>query len=313
MSVIALAGIAVVLVPIVLLLTFAGCTPFTSAEPSPPPPPPTPSPPAPPPPTPTAPPNAPEKYHNLVLAGTELISYWQLDEAATVSQAVDAAPVPKNAGNYVGPHPTAAGVLQLGPDADDTAPVFDGTASHIDVPYDTVMNPVSNTNFSAEAWIRPDPAATGRQVVVGSYRVNATGAIDRGFALEVEGGATPTVRARTAPDGLAEAPLPPAVSGWYHVVMTYQASAKTLRLYVNIASSLQPRATDTAAGYTANRKVAPTDIAPSLRIGAGQKEPLSSSTPPALFFKGRIDNVAVYRGLVTAADIKTHFDAARKA
>ena len=98
--------------------------------------------------------------------------------------------------------------------------------------------------------------------------------------------------------------MPPAVGGWYHVVMTYQASAKTLRLYVNIATSLQPRATDTTAGYTANRQVMAADIAPSLRIGAGQVEPLSGGTPPGLFFKGRIDNVALYRGLVTAADIR---------
>jgi len=309
-------GVAGVLVPIVLLLSFAGCTSFgagsaSEAPPKPPEPPPTP-PPTPPPPTPPAPPDDPAKYHSLVLTGTELISYWKLDEPVSSTRAEDSAPLPKNPGDYVGPRANAAGVLQLGPDADDTSASFDGTTNHVEVIHETLMNPVSNTNFSVEAWIHPDTTATGRQVVVGSYRVNATSAVDRGFLLEIEGGATPRVRARTAPDGLVEAPLPPSVGGWYHVVMTYQATAKTLRLYVNIADSLQPRATDTTANYTANRKVAATDVAPPLRIGAGQRQPLATNTPPAFFFTGRIDNVALYRGLMTAVEIKSHFDGARQ-
>ena len=312
MSIAALAAIAAVLIPIVLLLSFAGCgVTLTAPEypdeegpkvEDPPTLPPIP-----------APPDAPDKYHNLVLTGTELISYWKLDEPAGASQAVDSAPLPKNPGIYADPHATAAGVLQLGPDADDTAPVFDGVASLVEVAHETLMNPVSNTNFSVEAWIRPTPGAAGRQVVVGSYRVDTTGKIDRGFVLEIEGGAAPKARARTAPNGLAEAPLPPSVDGWFHIAATYQASAKTLRLYVNVPDNLQPRATDTTASYVANRRVAATDVAPPLRIGAGQKEPLAAGTPAALFFNGRIDNVALYRGLLTAAEIKSHFDAARKA
>ena len=45
----------------------------------------------------------------------------------------------------------ANGVLRLGPDATDQATAFDGTTGFVNVPYETVMNPVSNTNFSDEA------------------------------------------------------------------------------------------------------------------------------------------------------------------
>ena len=317
MSVELVLAVAAVLVPIVLLLSFAGCASFTAAE-SPPKPqagPPLVVEPAQPPtgPPPTAQPNAPEKYHSMVLGGTELIAYWKLDEVASVSAAEDSNPGVKYQGTYVGPHAVGAGVLRLGPDADDAAALFDGAASHVEVPYQTLLNPASNTNFSVEAWIAPDAAATaaGRHVIVGSYRLTAAGLLERGFVLELVGGATPLLRGRVAPNGLVETALPPSVGGWYHVVMTYQAAATTLRLYVNIATSLQPRATDATANFTANRKTTPADTAPALRIGAGQVEPPTAATPAGLFFAGRTDNVALYRGLVTASQIRARFEAAQ--
>jgi hypothetical protein len=301
-------AVAAVLVPIVLLLSFAGCAAFTAAEDvgtvegpplkaGPPPPPPTPP-----------PPNNPAKYNGLVLdTKLDLISYWPLAEASSTSAAEDAADLPKNHGSYVGPHSIDDGVLRLGPDADDTAPRFDGVAGHVEVAYDTLLNPASNSDFSVEAWIKPsDAAAARRQVIVSSYRLTAAGAIDRGFIVELLGGATPRIRARTAPDGSIDSALPAAVSGWYHVVLTYQASTKTLRLYINLQ---QPAAK--TGGYTANRRVAPADVAPPLRIGAGQVEPPTAATPPGLFFAGSIDNVALYRGVLSAAEIQSHFDAAR--
>lgn len=312
--------VAVVIAPIVLLLSFAGCgfdgvaTGTAPDAEKPPPPPAPPEPPAGPvtPPgnteVPVVPPN-PAKYHDLVLKGaTELIAYWKLDDTVANAAALDSGPSPLNPGIYRGGVSAADGVLRLGPDPADRATSFDGATAFINVAYDTLMNPVSNTNFSLEAWILPDPTATGRQVVAGSYRVNASSAIDRGFALELIGGATPRVRVRTAPDGQAEAPLTGGVSGWHHVVLTYEATAKRLRLYVNGTSPAG--AVDAPAAYTANRQVAPTDVATPLRIGAGQREPFDQTSPPALFFRGRIDQVALYRGALPATAIAAHFAAA---
>lgn len=314
MSVEVFLAVAAVLLPIVLLLSFAGCASFTEGEAPPKPPEPAPpdTTPVPPPPPPPVLPNAPEKYHSLVLGGgAELIAYWQLGEAASVSAAEDSNPGVKYHGTYIGPHAVGPGALGLGPDADDTAALFDGAATHVEVPYQTLLNPASNTNFTVEAWIAPDATTTaaGRHVVVGSHRLTGTGALERGFVLELVGGTIPVLRGRVAPNGLVETPLPQSVGGWYHVVMTYQAAATTLRLYVNIATSLQPRGADATANFTANRKTTPADTAPPLRIGAGQIEPPTPATPPSQFFAGRIDNVALYRGLVTASQIRAHFDA----
>jgi hypothetical protein len=258
------------------------------------------------PPPPPPPPDNPAKYNGLVL-GTKLdvISYWPLAESASTSAAEDTADLPKNHGSYVGQHVVDDGVLRLGPDADDTAPRFDGAASHVEVAYGALLNPPSNSDFSVEAWIKPTDAAAGRrQVIVGSYRVTTTGGIDRGFVVELLGGATPRVRARTAPDGSIEMALPAAVDGWYHVVFTYQAAAKTLNLYLNLK---QP--TSKTGNYTANQVAG--GSGPPLRIGAGQVEPPTAATPPSLFFAGSVDNVALYRGVLTPAEIKSHFDAAR--
>jgi hypothetical protein len=134
--------------------------------------------------------------------------------------------------------------------------------------------------------------------------VTATGTIDRGFIVELLGGATPRVRARTAPDGSIEMALPAAVSGWYHVAFTYQAAAKSLNLHVNLK---QPASK--TGSYTANQVAG--GSGPPLRIGAGQVEPPTAATPPGLFFAGSIDNVALYRGVLTPAEIKAHYDAAR--
>lgn len=317
MSAAAFVAVAVVILPIVLLLGFAGCGLDTVGTKLPDDPPPKPAdPPAqPPPPVVTEPPPGtevpvvqpdPNRYHRLVTEGpTELIAYWKLEDTAVNAACADSGPPPLNAGIYRGGVAIADGVLRHGPGPLDNATAFDGSTGFVNVAYDTVMNPVSNTNFSLEAWILPT-AAGGRQVVAGSYRVNAASAIDRGFVLEVIGGPTPRVRARTAPSGSAEAPLAGGVGGWHHVVMTYEGAATRLRLYVNGAL----RATDAAAAYVANRQSAPTDVVTPCRIGAGQREPFDPASPAALFFSGRIDQVALYRGALSANAIADHFVAA---
>ena len=311
-----LAAVAAVLVPIVVLLSFAGCgfdgvaTGTADAPPKPPDaptPPPATAPPAGPPAGPPA--TTPVNYHDLVLKGpTEVIAYWKLGDTVVGGAAADSGPDPKNPGIYRGGVALANGVLRLGPDATDQATAFDGATGFVNVPYNTVMNPVSNTNFSVEAWIKPDALASARSVVVGSYRVSAAGTIDRGFVIEYLAGPTPKVRARTAPDGFAEITLPFEGTGWNHIVLTYDGAAKRLRLY---ADGLSPAtAVDNAASYTANRQAIPTDIATPLRIAAGHKEPFEAATPAALFFRGTIDQVVLYRGILTPAIVKQHFSAA---
>jgi hypothetical protein len=319
MSAPALVAVAVVVLPIVLLLAFSGCgldtvgtklpdEPLPERQPDPPPPPVVTEPPPGGTEVPVVQPD-PNRYHKLVTEGpAELIAYWKLEDTAVNAKCADSGPAPVNDGIYRGGVVIADGVLRNGPGPLDNATAFNGSTGFVNVAHDVLMNPVSNTNFSLEAWILPTATATatGRRAIAGSYRVDAAGAIDRGFVLELIGGATPRVRARTAPSGVAEAPLAGGVGGWHHVVMTYEGSATRLRLYVN--GTL--RATDASAGYVANRQSSPTDVVTPLRIAAGQREPFDPASPAALFFAGRIDQVALYRAALTATAVADHFAAA---
>ena len=164
-----LAAVAAVLVPIVVLLSFAGCgfdgvATGTADAPPKPPDAPTPPPATPPPAGPPAGPPAttPVNYHDLVLKGpTEVIAYWKLGDTVVGGAAADGGPDPKNPGIYRGGVALANGVLRLGPDATDQATAFDGATGFVNVPYNTVMNPVSNTNFSVEACDRTGHAGAG--------------------------------------------------------------------------------------------------------------------------------------------------------
>jgi hypothetical protein len=248
----------------------------------------------------------PNRYHNLVLNGpTELIAYWKLEDTAVNGTAADSGPL-KRAGIYRGGVKSADGVLRNGPGPADLATEVDGTG-RVDVAYAATLNPVSNTDFSLEAWIRPVLPVTGRRVIAGSYRVGAAaGSIDRGFVLELLAGTPPRVRARAAPDGSADAALTGGVAGWHHVVMTYEGTPKRLRLYVDGAAV----AVDNAATYVANRQAAAGDVVTALRIGAGQVEPYNAASPPGMYFLGRIDQVALYRGALPAVVIGDHFTTA---
>lgn len=320
MSVATLIEAAVVVLPIVLLLSFAGCgfdgvgTGTGIEQPpqeTPPPPPPPPVVSEPPPVTdvPVVQPD-PNRYHNLILNGpAELIAYWKLEDTVVNAKCADSGPAPVNDGIYRGGVTVIEGVLRNGPGPLDNATSFNGTTGFVNVAHDTLMNPVSNTNFSLEAWILPSAGATGRQVIAGSYRVTAASVIDRGLVLELIGGATPRVRARTAPTGIVEAPLAGGAGGWHHVVMTYEGAATRLRLYVNGVL----RATDATAAYVANRQTSPTDVVTPLRIGAGQREPFDATSSPALFFSGRIDQVALYRAALSATAVSDHYAAATTA
>jgi Concanavalin A-like lectin/glucanases superfamily len=300
--------VAVLVLPVVMLLAFAGCTgedPVLAAQ------------------------KAREeeqkkqaderavaqkaKEYDVVIGNTPgIVSYWRLNEPSTGgTQAKDSAPDDPKHGEYrnlQGVSLGQTGVLSPAKEGNDKAAEFDGLQGLVEVPFDSLLNPP--LDFSVEAWVRPATGATGAQVVLSSYEVDETGAMKRGFALEVVGGAAPKARARVGSGtGFAsvEADLGSGSEHdrWRHLVITYSGGAKALKLYVNAddgkADAELPSLADaTPVTYAVNR-------GRPLRIAAGQVEVPVPKDVPGLLFDGRIDEVALYRVALDGTTIRNHF------
>ena len=306
--------VPILVLAVVALFAFAGCSSF-AAEPSQSPPAgPGPGPGPDPDPTkqPHPDPTPPPPYQDVISNETGLRGYWRLGEAAGATTAADSKPVVamRRPGTYK-PGVTLGepGALRLGKDATDTAAAFDGTGFvEIDTHDDVVNPPLS---FSIEAWVRPafTGAATGTIVASIEGRPER-----RGFALEVVQDAAGVLKAQvrvgdgglTAPTPVQAALGPSTLDGWRHVVATYDGVTKQLQLYVTTG----PTPTMSAAPGPVVYKPADTTNDP-FRIGAGRDENQFSvggvPTPPANLFVGRIDEVALYDRALDAATVADHF------
>jgi hypothetical protein len=245
------------------------------------------------------------KYHNVVKAELNLVSHWRLSEGETGNAvAIDSAPdMPMNGEykNTAGVVRNVQGALALVADPNDKATEFDGAQGYVEVPYHILVNPP--LDFSIEAWINPTAATADPNVVAGSYEIE-NGKMVRGYLVEVEMAPQPKVRARIGfgNDSTAlEAGLGDGSEhgGWRHVVITYNNVAKQLRIYVN-ADNGNP---DAELGGGASPVFYVANASMPLRIAAGQ----TNAGAVGLYFKGRIDEVALYRTPLDGASIRNHF------
>lgn len=248
-----------------------------------------------------------KKYHNIVRAvpAEDLRGYWRLDDAGV--EAVDihtGVPADRKNGAYVDPAAvdrSLPGALSVGQDPSDRAAAFDGTG-YVEVPWYMWLNP--HVDLTVEAWVRPDPTIASREVVIGSF-TEADGALVSGFSLEIVMMPTPTVVARIGNPG-AETTVEAALGdglerdGWRHVVMTYKQKDWCLRLYVNADNGMP----DESEGSPADPAVYVPNGTEKLRIGAGP------GPAPVRPFHGRIDEVAVYGMTLEGHRVQAHFKAA---
>jgi concanavalin A-like lectin/glucanase superfamily protein len=259
------------------------------------------------------------KYDHVVSGTAHLVAYWRLSEGETgQTDAVDSGPSHlngqyKNAGGG-GVSRAVPGVLSLVNDPTDKASEFDGTQGHVEVPYNGVLNPP--LNFSVELWLRPGGSVTQPEVVYSACEIDPSGNVVRGLVLDVIPNTTstaPDIRIRLG-NGGAFRSLAASLEGgtehdaWRHVVVTYSAVGNVLRIYVNSdngsADAELPSPTDPMPVLYVPNPTFP------LRIAAGQVEQPVPSTTPALFFKGRIDEVALYNDALPGTTVREHFRAA---
>lgn len=312
--------VPLLILPVVLLLAFAGCQllapldPHESApqqqDPNPPP-----APPSKPPPV-GLPPTTPTlvSYEDLILHHTPgLVAYWRLGDPAASPSARDSGPNGLDGTYYGGVNRgTSVGALAL-KESGDLAAAFNGTNGFVEVktPQPQLLAPSS---FSVEAWVFPqgDPNVAGwvtEQYVVSSHG-HASG-VDYGFELKVIRERDPNAGVQglvyTGLGSPSEQSVALSLSAgpgaqWRYLVMTYNGVAgttdyKTLRLYVD-AVEVQPPTS--GATYAVNL------IAP-LRIGAGRQ----ANGNPDKFFNGLIDEVALYNVALDENIVKDHFAAAK--
>jgi len=282
--------------PIVLLFAFTGCTLIapledhnTNKDPTPAGPPP-----APPPPT--------RPDYSAIIQGTiGLLSWWRFEEGPAFAR--DYGPLGQQ-GAYVGVQTW----VQTGVRG-SKAPEFDGKGGYVAVPFVQALNPDPTKPFSIEAWVWPgvlSPGSTEEQCVLSSHDLAANG---YGFKVMVirAPNATPGFRGEVFPGRLV---LPSqsvfTASGgdpggiWWHVVLTYDAGAsKALTLYVN--ANYNPVTGSKQVTYSPNATVPLWMSADRQKVG----------TTPTAFFTGRIDEVAFYGTALPQATVKQHYEAGR--
>jgi hypothetical protein len=196
------------------------------------------------------------------------------------------------------------GALALVADPADKAAEFDGAQGYVEVAYHLLLNPP--LDFSVELWIKPTGNATEPQIVIGSYELDNNNVV-RGYRLEVEMAPAPKLRGVIGfgnDNTTLEASLGDGTEhgGWRHIVVTYQNVTKQLRLYVNADDG----APDAEKGGTTGAPVFyVSNTGKPLRIAAGLNP--TQANQAAQYYKGRIDEVALYREALDGARVRAHF------
>jgi PKD repeat protein len=221
---------------------------------------------------------APASYRSLVLADGP-VSYWRLGDAPGTTAADSAG---SNTGSARG------GVIFGAPGAligdPDASMGFDGTSGYVSVANSANLNLTGD--LTVEAWVQPGPLSGTTRAVVHKggtggypsyqYRIGLTSSnFWRGTVYVGSNNLTVT------------SPSIASTLGWTHLVMT--RSASTLKLYLNGVAV----ATTTVTG-TLNTS---TGILAIGRTGAVSVD----------YFKGSIDEVAVYPTALPAAAIAEHY------
>jgi hypothetical protein len=273
---------------------------------------------------PTDPIPPPPAYPGTISGEATLVAWWRLGETSgTVAE--DQKP-PKQSGSYTNPGPTATvttpgseshgapGTFTLGQggllegDPGSKSMFVDG--GYVAVSFAAALNPPASPGFSVEAWVRPDwPVGESNfyRCVVASREDTGVGGVKRGFILYAAPDPAPGGTARWEAwvgNGTAWVRCPGErvqLGMTTQLVTTYDGT--TLRLYVDGQLSHSTVPPNPASAVPA--AYAPVTGARELRIGAGASE----LTPPRFPFRGRIQDVSVYKGPLADTTVFTHFRA----
>jgi hypothetical protein len=229
-------------------------------------------------------------YREDVMADTP-VGYWRLGEATGTTAADETAS--NDPGTYLNAITLGAPGAIVG-DA-NTAPSFDGVDDEVSMgnPASGILN-FGTSSFTVEAWVKPtlkgsqlttdQPLVAKQPSTTGKPAWELTFTTDSGFVGRVKAKLTDT----------SGVPMK-AYSGvriddgkWHHVVATFDR-ANGITVYVDGVGTF-------TAGAT------PGDVSNNTALLIGQEGRMYP------FFKGQIDEVALYKGLLPSARVKSHYE-----
>jgi hypothetical protein len=227
----------------------------------------------------------PACYRDAAVADNP-VSYWRLDETSGTTAADSKG---SNPGTYVnGPLLGQTGAL---PDAiSNRAASLDGVNDRIDVPASASLNVASQ--ITIEAWIYPTDTASVHPIV--EYADSSTYGVhlwqyDDGTKLFAN-----VMDATGNGNSVMSGPVF-QVNTWYHVALTYNGSIAVL--YVN-------------GTEVARVTVGALTLSTNLPVNVGRRPVVGDYLQDAVF-AGKLDEVAIYGTAMTAAKIRSHYNAGR--
>jgi hypothetical protein len=212
------------------------------------------------------------------------VSYWRLDETSGTS-ATDS--TGGRTGTYTGGYTlNQTGALS---DVADKAVTFNGTTGYVAVPYAAALNPAQ---FTLEAWAKPTGGSGTWRLVASSWTHPSN---YKGYWVGIDSNDRWTAHMGDGVNPEVNADGPTAVlNTWTHLVETYDGT--TLKLYAN----------GTLVSSLATTRYSPNTSPTQFDIGAEYFNGAQTS-----FFVGSIDEVSVYNTALTAAKIRSHYNAER--
>lgn len=229
-------------------------------------------------PSPTPRPSSPSPTGTFLYDTTDpnLVAYWPMDEATDNTCSDGTSDVCDRKGGSDG---SATGA-QVVNGIFSHARQFNGTSNYINLP----AKSTHFGSFTYEAWINLSIDVRGDKVIL--CEGNTTGGCYQKFFVAANGKLAASIDANGT-NHYSNYALP--VNVWTHVAMTYEGISHKLTLYVNgIAQSDVGTQTPTFTGS-------------AIRIGA------RTTTPPAIFFEGSIDEVRIYGEAVSSQTLKDHY------
>ena len=216
---------------------------------------------------------------------SSLVSYWRLDESGGTTAADSKG---TNTGTYTG----GVTLGTNGAVAGDTAASFDGTSDYVAVP-DAASLDITG-DLTLEAWAKPSVVDANSHAVVSKAYSNATENRQYRLGISTTTG-SPRWRGTVYIAGTSygvDSTAAPVAGAWQHLVLVRQGG--TLTLYVN----------GVAQGST------PVPATGTIQVTTGQFDigRLNSPSNPE-YFAGGIDEVAIYKAALSAAQVQAHYNA----